>query len=322
MSATDKPAWPHERAAIERWSTSSAPVRTSSRWRRWSARCAPARPARHISSTPASTTTPRCPGIFFEELGLPKPDHLLGVGSGSHGAQTARALERLEAVLDELRPRPSSSPATSTPRSRPRSPRPSSASRSPTWKRVCGASTATMPEEINRVLVDQLAQLVLHSQPRGGGAPEPRRRSATDRVHFVGNTMIDTLVRLRPRISDSDVHRRAGDRAPPLPARDTAPSGAGRRSAARPGDRAARRRSLVSCQWCSRFTRARARDLNAECIVAPGIRFVDRWDTSTSWPSRRSPAASLPIPAGCRRRRRSSAFLASHSARTPSGRSR
>src|ERR687893_3150276 len=42
--------------------------------------------------------------IFFEELGVPEPDHLLGVGSGSHGEQTARVLERLEPVLREQRP--------------------------------------------------------------------------------------------------------------------------------------------------------------------------------------------------------------------------
>ncbi len=37
--------------------------------------------------------------VFFDELGLPQPDHFLGVGSGSHGTQTGRALERIEAVL-------------------------------------------------------------------------------------------------------------------------------------------------------------------------------------------------------------------------------
>src|SRR4051794_10794416 len=42
--------------------------------------------------------------IFFEELGVPEPDHMLGVGSGSHGEQTARVLERLEPVLRAERP--------------------------------------------------------------------------------------------------------------------------------------------------------------------------------------------------------------------------
>src|SRR6187401_289837 len=42
--------------------------------------------------------------IFLEELGVPEPDHLLGVGSGSHGEQIARVLERLEPVLRAERP--------------------------------------------------------------------------------------------------------------------------------------------------------------------------------------------------------------------------
>jgi UDP-N-acetylglucosamine 2-epimerase (non-hydrolysing) len=42
--------------------------------------------------------------IFFEELGMPDPDHMLGVGSGTHAEQTARVLERLEPVLRDERP--------------------------------------------------------------------------------------------------------------------------------------------------------------------------------------------------------------------------
>src|SRR6266487_2030320 len=42
--------------------------------------------------------------IFVEELGVPEPDHLLGVGSGSHAEQTARVLARLEPVLESERP--------------------------------------------------------------------------------------------------------------------------------------------------------------------------------------------------------------------------
>src|SRR3954447_17482232 len=42
--------------------------------------------------------------VFFDELGLPTPDHALGVGSRAHGQQTARALERTEEVLVDERP--------------------------------------------------------------------------------------------------------------------------------------------------------------------------------------------------------------------------
>src|SRR5207244_3646857 len=43
-------------------------------------------------------------GVLMDELGLPKPDYELGVGSGSHARQTARTMERLERVLAEERP--------------------------------------------------------------------------------------------------------------------------------------------------------------------------------------------------------------------------
>src|SRR5688572_7425399 len=42
--------------------------------------------------------------VFFEELGVGPPDHMLGVGSGSHAAMTARVMERIEPLFLELRP--------------------------------------------------------------------------------------------------------------------------------------------------------------------------------------------------------------------------
>jgi UDP-N-acetylglucosamine 2-epimerase (non-hydrolysing) len=41
--------------------------------------------------------------VFLEELGVPAPDHMLGVGSASHAVQTARVMERIEPVLEPLR---------------------------------------------------------------------------------------------------------------------------------------------------------------------------------------------------------------------------
>jgi UDP-N-acetylglucosamine 2-epimerase (non-hydrolysing) len=66
-----------------------------------------------------------------------------------------------------------------------------------------------MPEEINRVLTDQISQWCLTHSPE---ARENLLREGieSDRVHFVGNTMIDTLVRLRPQIERSDIHTRLG----------------------------------------------------------------------------------------------------------------
>ena len=147
--------------------------------------------------------------IFFDELGLPKPDHLLGVGSGTHGVQTARALERLEAVLEELRPDAVVVPGDVN--STLAAALAAAKLEIPIAHLEAGLRSfdRSMPEEINRVLVDQLARWCFIHSPEAEGHLN-REGIGTDRVRFVGNTMIDTLVRLRPRISKSAIHRQLG----------------------------------------------------------------------------------------------------------------
>jgi UDP-N-acetylglucosamine 2-epimerase (non-hydrolysing) len=147
--------------------------------------------------------------IFFEELGLPEPDYLLGVGSGTHGVQTARALERLEGVFTELRPLAVVVPGDVN-----------STLAAALAAAKLGIPVAhleaglrsfdrTMPEELNRIVVDQLSRWCFIHSPEA--AVNLNREGVGDeRVEFVGNTMIDTLVSLRPRIAESRVHADLG----------------------------------------------------------------------------------------------------------------
>ena len=136
--------------------------------------------------------------IFFAELGLPEPDHALGVGSGSHTDQTARVLDRLEPVLVAERPDlvlvpgdVNSTLAAALTAAKLEIPVAHVESGLRSFDR-------TMPEELNRVLVDHLAELLfLHSDD--AVANLEREGIDPERMRFVGNTMIDTLVALEGR---------------------------------------------------------------------------------------------------------------------------
>ena len=136
--------------------------------------------------------------VFLEELGVPAPDHMLEVGSGSHAAMTARTMERLEPVLQEEEPDlvivpgdvNSTLAATLT----------AVKMSIPVAHVESGLRSfdMTMPEEINRIVADRFSELLfLHSDEavenlRAEGIPD-------ERMHMVGNTMIDTLVALEER---------------------------------------------------------------------------------------------------------------------------
>jgi UDP-N-acetylglucosamine 2-epimerase (non-hydrolysing) len=136
--------------------------------------------------------------VFLEELGVPAPDHMLEVGSGSHAVQTARTMERLEPVLAEERPDLLVVPGDVN----------STLAAALTAVKM-GIPVAhvesglrsfdlTMPEEVNRIVTDRFSRyLFLHSEEasenlRAEGIPE-------ERMQMVGNTMIDTLVALEER---------------------------------------------------------------------------------------------------------------------------
>ncbi|MFQ5845202.1 MAG: non-hydrolyzing UDP-N-acetylglucosamine 2-epimerase [Planctomycetota bacterium] len=147
--------------------------------------------------------------VFFDDLGLPRPDTDLGVGSGTHAEQTGRIMLAFEPELRRAAPDlvvvvgdVNSTVACSLVAAK------------------CGVPVAhveaglrsfdwTMPEEINRVLTDRLSELLFTHCPdadrnlhREGIAPE--------RVHRVGNIMIDSLVCHLERAERSDALERHG----------------------------------------------------------------------------------------------------------------
>jgi UDP-N-acetylglucosamine 2-epimerase (non-hydrolysing) len=135
--------------------------------------------------------------LFFDELQIPRPDVDLEVGSGSHGVQTGLVLQRLEPVVMEWRPDAVVvvGDVNST---------------------VAGAMVAaklnvpvahveaglrsfdrTMPEEINRVLTDQISQWLFVTEP--SGVENLRREGRPEAsIRLVGNVMIDALRRFLP----------------------------------------------------------------------------------------------------------------------------
>lgn len=136
--------------------------------------------------------------VFFEELEIPEPDEFLGVGAGTHTEQTARVMLGFETVLKK---------------------------HLPDWVIVYGdvnstvacamvaaklgipvahveaglrSGDRTMPEEINRVLTDHIADL--HLTPSADADENLIREGVPqERIHLVGNVMIDTLRRMLPR---------------------------------------------------------------------------------------------------------------------------
>jgi UDP-N-acetylglucosamine 2-epimerase (non-hydrolysing) len=137
--------------------------------------------------------------VFFQELGLPEPDIHLGVGSGTHAEQTGNVMISYEKVLFAQRPdlMVVAGDVNSTVAA--------------TLAAVkIGVKTAhleaglrsfdrTMPEEINRVVTDALADLLWTPSP-DGDENLFREGVAREKIHRVGNIMIDSLEMLRPRV--------------------------------------------------------------------------------------------------------------------------
>jgi UDP-N-acetylglucosamine 2-epimerase (non-hydrolysing) len=146
-------------------------------------------------------------GQFFRDLGIDEPRYHLEVGSGTHAQQTAEIIKRLEPVLMEERPAAIVvvGDVNST---------------------VAGALVAkklgievvhaeaglrsfdrTMPEEINRIVTDAISDLLFVTED-SGRVNLLREGIAAERIHLVGNLMIDSLRRHHERAMQSDIRRR------------------------------------------------------------------------------------------------------------------
>ena len=134
--------------------------------------------------------------VFFEELGLARPDRELGIGGGSNTSQTARMLAALEPLIAEVQPEAllvygdtNSTLAGGLAAAQ---------ARVPVVHIEAGMRSfdRTMPEELNRVLTDHLSDLLLCSSQ--DAADNLRAESVAGRVEVVGDVMVDVALRLQP----------------------------------------------------------------------------------------------------------------------------
>jgi len=135
---------------------------------------------------------PKMSTIFFNELDMPRPDFYLGIGSGTHAEQTARVMEKFEKVCNNqhidlvvVAGDVNSTLACALTASKVNIPVAHVESGLRSFDR-------RMPEEINRILTDHISDLLFVTEESG---QENLRREgiAEKKIHFVGNTMIDTL---------------------------------------------------------------------------------------------------------------------------------
>jgi UDP-N-acetylglucosamine 2-epimerase (non-hydrolysing) len=147
--------------------------------------------------------------VFFADLGLPPPHVHLGVGSGSHAEQTAGVMLAIEPVCRDHRPAcvvvvgdvNATLAATITAKKLDL----------PVAHVEAGLRSGdrTMPEELNRILTDSVADLLLTPSP-DADANLRQEGVAADRIERVGNIMIDSLVHALVRVRDRQVHDRFG----------------------------------------------------------------------------------------------------------------
>ena len=140
---------------------------------------------------------------FFQQLGIPEPDVDLEVGSGSHAVQTAEIMRRFEPVLDE-RP-PAAVLVVGDVNSTIACALVAVKKGIPVVHVEAGLRSGdrTMPEEINRLLTDQISDQLFTTE-RSARENLLREGIADEKIHFVGNVMIDTLKFNLPRATPAE----------------------------------------------------------------------------------------------------------------------
>ena len=146
---------------------------------------------------------------FFRDLGIPEPDANLGVGSGSHGDQTAQVLASIEREL--LARRPDAVLVVGDVNSTIAATLAAVKLHIPVAHVEAGLRSGdrSMPEEINRLMTDVVCEWLFTTEPAG---EENLLREGVDpsRIHFAGNVMIDTLLQNVERARSLDLLERLG----------------------------------------------------------------------------------------------------------------
>lgn len=147
--------------------------------------------------------------FFFRDLGLPKPDIYLGVGSGSHAVQTANVMVKFEKICVEKKPDLivvvgdiNSTLACSVVAAKLLVPVAHIESGLRSFDR-------TMPEEINRIVADSLAEY-LFTTCSDANVNLKKEGISQKKIFFVGNVMIDTLIRLKEKAQKSKILQKLG----------------------------------------------------------------------------------------------------------------
>lgn len=164
---------------------------------------------RHLIVHTGQHYDPQMSKVFFDDLELPEPDVYLGVGSGSHAQQTAKIMVEFEKVAEKQKPDlvivvgdVNSTVACSLV---------SAKMQIPVAHVEAGLRSfdRSMPEEINRLLTDAIADFLFVSE-RSGLKNLEREGIGKDKIFFVGNTMIDSIVLYRTKAQASQILRTLG----------------------------------------------------------------------------------------------------------------